>query len=269
MNSRYNEKPIGVFDSGIGGLTVLKQVMKLLPNENSIYLGDTARVPYGTKSQETVRRYTFQNINFLLEKGIKMLVIACNTATAHSLEIVKKTFPIPVIGVIEPGARAAVRASKGKRVGVIGTLGTIESSVYNRAILSLDPKIKIFSKPCPLFVSLAEEGLIRGRIAGNIADRYLMPLKQKKIDTLVLGCTHYPLLKGTIQKSIGKTVKLIDSSIETAKAVKEILKEKSLENKNTKGSYHRFFISDASSHFLKTAKFFLGKGIDGFVQVDL
>jgi len=269
MHSNYTKKPIGVFDSGIGGLTVLKQIMRLLPKENSIYLGDTARVPYGTKSQETVIRYTFQNIHFLLDRGIKLLVVACNTATAHSLEIAKKTFSIPIIGVIEPGVQAAIRVSKNKRVGVIGTLGTIESSVYSKAILSLDPEFKVFAKACPLFVSLAEEGLTKGRIPRIIADRYLSFLKRKRIDTLILGCTHYPLLKDTIQKSIGKSVELIDSSVETAKAVKRILKEKSLESKDSSNPYNHFFITDNSSHFLRAARLFLGREIEHFVQVDL
>ena len=267
--SGNRKKPIGVFDSGIGGLTVLKQIMRLLPDENTIYLGDTARVPYGTKSQETVKKYTFQNIHFLLEKGIKLLVIACNTATAYSLEIVKRTFKIPIIGVVEPGAIAAVRESRIKRVGVIGTRGTIESSVYRKAILSINSEFNVFEKPCPLFVSLAEEGLIKNNISFLIADKYLSSFKSKGIDTLVLGCTHYPLLKNIIQKSIGKDVKLIDSSIETAMVVKDILKDNSLENKNSIKSFHRFFITDTSSHFLKTAKLFLGKEIEHFVQVDL
>ncbi|OGL41527.1 MAG: glutamate racemase [Candidatus Schekmanbacteria bacterium RIFCSPHIGHO2_02_FULL_38_11] len=269
MSAKDRKKPIGVFDSGIGGLTVLKQIMRLLPNENTIYLGDTARVPYGTKSQETVKKYSFQNIHFLLEKGVKLLVIACNTATAYSLDTARETFKIPIIGVIEPGAMAAVRESSIKRVGVIGTRGTIESSVYRKAIMSLNPEFSVFEKPCPLFVSLAEEGLIHDNITFMIADKYLASFKSKRIDTLVLGCTHYPLLKNIIQKSMGKSVNLIDSSIETAKVVKDILKKNTLENKVATKPYHRFFVTDTSSHFLKTAKLFLGKEIEHFVQVDL
>ena len=189
------QKAIGIFDSGIGGLTVLGAIVAKLPEENIIYLGDTARVPYGIRSPETVTRYSFENTDFLLAQEIKMLVIACNTASAISLEAVKEEFPLPVIGVLDPGARAAAAATKTRKVGVIGTEATIGSGAYEKAIMQIAPDIKVHSMPCPLFVPLAEEGWTDNDVAHLVAEKYLAPLRGRGIDTLVLGCTHYPLLK--------------------------------------------------------------------------
>jgi len=219
------QKAIGIFDSGIGGLTVLKEIVRKLPDENIIYLGDTARVPYGIRSAETVTRYSFENTNFLLSQEIKMLVVACNTATAVSLEAVKKEFPLPVIGVLEPGARAAVAATKTRKIGIIGTEATINSGAYERAIKRLAPDIEVTSIACPLFVSLAEEGWTDNDVAKLVAEKYLAPFRKSGIDMLVLGCTHYPLLKAVISKAIGTGITLIDSATETAKEVADVLEK--------------------------------------------
>ena len=218
-----NRGPIGVFDSGIGGLTVLKEIIRTLPEEATLYLGDTARLPYGTKSEETVVKYAIENTRFLLKYNIKLLVVACNTASAVSLSELRKQFSIPIIGVIEAGARAASRATKNGKVGIIGTETTISSGAYTKAIREINADIDTFGQACPLFVPLVEEGWINDDVTHAVAERYLGILKDKGIDTLVLGCTHYPLLKGIIQKVMGNGVRLIDSAEETANEVKEVL----------------------------------------------
>jgi glutamate racemase len=223
-----NKGPIGIFDSGIGGLTVLKEVIKTLPGEDTLYLGDTARLPYGTKSEETVIKYSVENTRFLLKYDIKLLVVACNTASAVSLQVLRKQFSIPIVGVIEAGARAASRATKNGKVGIIGTETTVSSSAYTKAIREINADIDTVGQSCPLFVPLVEEGWIDDDVTLAVAERYLRVLKNKGIDTLVLGCTHYPLLKGIIQKVMGESVRLIDSAEETATEVKEVLMRLSL-----------------------------------------
>lgn len=218
-----NKGPIGVFDSGIGGLTVLKEIIIALPYEDTLYLGDTARLPYGTKSEETVIKYAIENTRFLLKYNIRLLVVACNTASAVSLSQLRKQFTIPIIGVIEAGARAASRATKNCKVGIIGTETTVSSGAYTKAIREINADIETFGQSCPLFVPLVEEGWIDDDVTLAVAKRYLGGLKDKGIDTLVLGCTHYPLLKGIIQKVMGDNVRLIDSAEETASEVKEVL----------------------------------------------
>ena len=220
-----DNRPIGVFDSGLGGLTVLKEIRNLLPTESIVYFGDSGRAPYGTKSKETVIKYTFQNIRFLLNQDIKMIVIACNTASACSIDLVKHSFDIPVVEVVEPGSVSAVRETVNKKVGVIGTIATVNSGVYEKAISRLDPSIEIFQKACPMFVPLVEEGWWENDIAQRIAEEYLLSLKEKGIDSLVLGCTHYPLLHNTISKVMGEGVKLVSSALEVAKVVKEVINE--------------------------------------------
>src|SRR5512146_2652664 len=219
------QKAIGIFDSGIGGLTVLKQIVATLPGENIIYLGDTARVPYGIRSPETVTRYSFENTSFLLSQEIKLLVVACNTASAISLEAVKKEYPLPVIGVLEPGARAAVAATRSGKVAVIGTEATIGSGAYEKAIRKIAPDAEVISLACPLFVPLAEEGWTDNDVARLVAEKYLSPLRGSGIDTLVLGCTHYPRLKPVIAGAVGPAVALIDSASETAKEVSDVLEK--------------------------------------------
>ncbi len=266
-----NNLAIGVFDSGIGGLTVVKEIIRLLPQENIIYLGDTARVPYGTKSKETVVKYAQSNVTFLLSQGVKFLVIACNTASAHALELLTKTAPCPVIGVIKPGVRQALRTTYTKKIGVIATPSTIKSESYQKEIAARSggEKIEVFSRACPLFVPLAEEGWHVGPIAEMIATEYLGDFKNTGIDTLILGCTHYPLLKPTIKKVMGDKVVMIDSAEETAKELKQILECKNLFKKNDYPSKRRFFFTDNSDTFKNTATRFLGDEIDNFYQIDI
>ncbi|MFQ5901301.1 MAG: glutamate racemase [Thermodesulfobacteriota bacterium] len=253
---------IGVFDSGIGGLTVLKEIIRLLPFEDTLYLGDTARVPYGTKSKETVTDYSIENSSFLIDKGLKILVVACNTASAYCLPRLKDLFSLPVVGVIDPGVKRAVIISEKKRIGIIGTEGTIRSGAYQSAIMAIDEGIEVFPMACPLFVPLAEEGWLNNNVAVSATKMYLKDFKYKCIDTLVLGCTHYPLLKGTIGKVVGDGVTLVDSAEETAKEVKRILKEEGgLAAK--KEASHRFFVTDSPERFERVGRPFLGDGLKG------
>ncbi len=252
------QKAIGIFDSGIGGLTVLKEIVAALPDENLIYLGDTARVPYGIRSAETVTRYSFENTQFLLAQEIKMLVVACNTASAISLEAVKKEFPLPVIGVLEPGARAAVRETRTRKIGVIGTEATIASGAYERAITRLDAGITVRSVACPLFVPLVEEGWIDNDVALLVAKTYLGPFKAAGIDTLVLGCTHYPLLKGVIKQVLGPGITLIDSATETAREVADVLDKLKWKKPVRERTVRKYFVTDTPARFEKIGKRFLG-----------
>jgi glutamate racemase len=260
--------PIGIFDSGIGGLTVLKEILSVLPGEGTIYLGDTARVPYGIRSAETVTRYSFENTKFLVSKGIKMLVVACNTVSSVSLDAIKDSLPLPVIGVIEPGAKAAVAATRNGRIGVIGTDATIRSSAYAKAIRALDESIEVTGLACPLFVPLVEEGWTEGVITELTAERYLKYLSGKGIDTLVLGCTHYPLLKDVLSKVMGGGVTLIDSAIETAREVNRTLAALSLLN-TAAGELRSFYVTDAPDKFIQVGERFLGRTIDYIRKIEL
>ncbi len=261
------ERAIGIFDSGVGGLTVLKEVARLLPREELLYVGDTARVPYGTKSPETVRRYAHEVAEFLVSQGVKMLVVACNTASAVALESLSGHFCIPVIGVIAPGARRAATLSHGRRIGVIGTEGTVKSGAYAREIQACDPAIEVFSAPCPLFVPLAEEGWAEHRIATLAAEEYLAPLLTHRIDTLVLGCTHYPLFKNTLHALLGTSVQLVDSAEETAKAVVARLHDVGA-NITGRGRT-RFFVTDVPDRFTRVGSAFLGTRLEGVTQIEL
>jgi len=251
------QKAIGIFDSGIGGLTVLKELMAVLPQENTIYLGDTARVPYGIRSPETVTRYSFENTQFLLSQEIKMLVVACNTASAISLEAVKREFPLPVLGVLEPGARAAIKATRTRKIGVIGTEATIGSGAYEKAVRSFSPGIEVFTQACPLFVPLAEEGWTDNDVAELAARRYLDALRGRGIDTLVLGCTHYPLLKRVIARVMGDGITLIDSATETAREVAEVLAKLNWLRTDGGAVVRRYFVTDSPSRFERVGKLFL------------
>jgi len=250
------QKAIGIFDSGIGGLTVLKEIVASLPDENIIYLGDTARVPYGIRSAETVTRYSFENTRFLLSQEIKMLVVACNTVSAISLDAVKKEFPLPVIGVLDPGARAAIAATTTRKVGVIGTEATISSGAYEKALKRLAPDVEVHSLACPLFVPLAEEGWTDNDVAALTAEKYLGPLRGMGIDTLVLGCTHYPLLKTVISKAVGSGITLIDSATETAKEVVTVLARLNWQRKGE--GIRKYYVTDTPARFEKIGKRFLG-----------
>jgi glutamate racemase len=267
LNQRH--RPIGIFDSGVGGLTVLKEIIRLLPGESIIYLGDTARVPYGIRSSETVIRYSFENTSFLCSKDIKLLVIACNTASSTGLDAIKKNVPIPVIGVIEPGAKAAVRATVNRKIGVIGTEATIRSSAYTKAIKSIDAGVDVFGCACPMFVPLVEEGWIEGDISTMIAGRYLEGLKDKGIDTIVLGCTHYPLLKKVIAEVMGKGVMLIDSAVETSVEIKTVLSALELDNEQKSPPAREFFVTDSPERFLKVGETFLGQKIENIEKIAL
>ncbi len=253
-------RPVGIFDSGLGGLTVVKAVQKQLPNENLVYFGDTARIPYGSKSQDTIIHYTRQIIRFLMKKErVKVLVVACNTSSAWALQQVKREFDIPILGVINPGAQAAVEATRNGRVGVIGTEGTIYSDAYPEALHALNPKTKVFTQACPLFVPLVEESKLSGPVIEAVAREYLRPLLRSKIDTLLLGCTHYPLLKPVLQKIAGPKVRIVDSAEETAKSLRLNLESYGGESSGRGSS--KFYVSDLSRKFKEHAQKFLGRPI--------
>jgi len=256
--SDAKSSPIGVFDSGIGGLTVVAEIMRQLPNEEIVYFGDTARLPYGPKSNETVTQFAVQDAEFLLEHGVKNVVVACNTASSIAIEALSSRYEVPVIGVIEPGALAAVSSTLTGKVGVIGTEGTIASGAYRRAITRLDRDIEVVETSCPLFVPLAEEGWTDREVTLVIAHEYLTPLRDAAVDVLVLGCTHYPILKATIAKVFGPSVKLIDSAEETAKEVGERLEDLDLKRLGGDPPEHKFFVSDVPHRFREQAERFLG-----------
>ena len=241
--------PVGVFDSGVGGLTVAKEIMRQLPKEKIIYFGDTARVPYGNKSRETVIAYSRQIVGFLLAKGVKAIVIACNTASAFALEAIAGDVPVPIIGVVKPGARTASKTTKNGRIGIIGTEGTINSGIYTEYLSELDPGISVFGKACPLFVPLAEEGWLDDPITVDVIRRYITPMLEKDIDTLVLGCTHYPLLAESIRKVAGDNVNLVNPALETALELARILREKDLLSDGSDAPHHRFYVSDGAEKF--------------------
>lgn len=258
-----NAAPIGVFDSGIGGLTVAHEVIRQLPHESIIYFGDTARVPYGPKSPETVRRYSREIAGFLRDEGVKSIVIACNTATAHALTVLRDEMDMPVIGVVEPGARAAVAATTSGHIGVIGTAGTIKSGAYERAIRDLDSNIRVTPRACPLFVPLVEEGWTDHEATRLIAREYLEPMLGDEIDTLVLGCTHYPLLKPLLHEVLGPDVRLIDSAEETAAETARTLSAAHLSAATTADPAYRFIASDDPLQFLQLGQRFLGGTMEG------
>ncbi len=252
-------RPIGVFDSGIGGLTVVRALMDRLPHENIVYFGDTARVPYGPKSPQVIREYAGQDTEFLVGHDIKLIVVACNTVSAVALDVVQKFAKVPVVGVIIPGAEAAVRATKKKRIGVIGTVGTIASNAYANAIRQADATVEVLGMACPLLVPLAEEGWIEHKATELIAREYLFPMKLQKIDTLVLGCTHYPLLKKVIGSVFGSETQLIDSGEAAAASVEELLEKEHLKNPSTHRANVQFFVSDIPKKFNEVGERFLGQ----------
>ena len=258
MVSSGDNRPIGVFDSGIGGLTVAKELFNLLPNESVIYFGDTARVPYGPKSPDIVLHYSREAAAFLLSKDIKMLVIACNTATAHAAEELSQELPVPVIGVVEPGARTAARSTTSGRIGVIGTAGTIASGAYDLAVRRLVEDARVYAQPCPLFVPLIEEGWQDHDATKLVARDYLKPLHDQDVDVLILGCTHYPLLTNVISEVLGPAVKLVDSAHETAAQVKQVLTEQEILRVDQAEPLHAFYASDSPMRFKEVGRRFLG-----------
>jgi glutamate racemase len=257
-----NSAPIGVFDSGMGGLTVVRELMNQLPNESIIYFGDTARVPYGPKSPDTVLRYSREITSYLRGEGVKALVVACNTATAHALPALRREFDFPIVGVIEPGARAAAAVTKSRKVGVIGTAGTIKSRAYEKEIKKLLPNVELTAQACALFVPLVEEGWVDTEPTRAIARNYLAPFVSAEVDTLVLGCTHYPLMKTVIGNVVGREVRLIDSAHETAREAGEVLRANGIENEVPNEARYRFISSDAPDTFLSLGERFLGSSID-------
>ncbi|MFH0772662.1 MAG: glutamate racemase [Candidatus Omnitrophota bacterium] len=254
--------PIGVFDSGVGGLTVVRELVRELPNEDIVYFGDTARVPYGAKSASTIKKFSIENVLFLLKFNVKMIITACNTSSAICLPFLSRYFNVPILGVIKPGAKAAVGSTRNGRIGIIGTYATIASGAYEAEIKSISPSAKVYSKSCPLFVPLAEEGWANDGVADIIADRYLAPLKKRGIDALILGCTHYPLLRMAIKNVMGDGVNLVDSAEETAREAGSLLEERALRSSSGKKSVCRFYVSDAPEKFKLVAKKFLGKNAD-------
>lgn len=260
----WHNSPIGVFDSGVGGLTVAREIMRQLPNERIVYFGDTARVPYGNKSKETVTKFSRQIVHFLKNQQVKAIVVACNTASAYALEELEQEVDIPIIGVVKPGARAALLATKNKKVGVVATEATIHSGIYSRYIEENDASVSILGKACPLFVPLVEEGLWEDPVTDEIARRYLSELIDSGIDTLILGCTHYPMLRTTVAKIMGEGVTLVNPAYETARELKLLLAEKGLESEHRPGlgtELYRFYVSDGAEKFKQFANSILTYGI--------
>jgi glutamate racemase len=266
-----NSLPIGIFDSGVGGLTVLRAVRNRLPRESVIYLGDTARVPYGTKSRATIERYAVEDAAFLIDKGVKMIVVACNTASAMSRERLRQEFNTPLLSVLGPGARMAARVTKSGRIGVIATEATIESGAYELAIRESagGKPVEIFSRACSLFVPLVEEGETDSQIARLVAEQYLAPLRQREIDTLVLGCTHYPLLKRVIGETIGANVTLVDSAEATAEETAQLLERDGLLNQTDEEVDCRFYVTDAAKRFHRIGERILGKPLEHLEAVEV
>ena len=270
MKKSNSEQAIGVFDSGLGGISVVRAIIDLLPHEHLIYFGDTARVPYGSKSEDTVIRFAHQISSFLREKQVKMIVVACNTASAVALQSLQQSFSIPIVGVIEPGSEAAVKSSKYKRIGVIGTASTIRSGAYRAAIRALDPEIEVMDQACPLLVPLVEEDWPHDGVVTQVLESYLDIFKTHKPDSLILGCTHYPYLKSIIQKVMGPSVHLVDSGEETATRVKKVLQDMDLLNHgNGDPGRHKFYVSDFPQKFEETASRFLGRPLEKLFKVEL
>ena len=261
-------KPIGIFDSGIGGLTVVKQLIKLLPNEQLIYFGDTARIPYGSKSKRLIQQYAIEDARFLLQYDIKLLVVACNTASSLAMDVLEEFLDIPVVGVVKPGASAAAELTNNNKVGVIGTSATINSGAYPQEITDLRPEAEVHSQACPLLVPLVEEGWLEDYITILTLKKYLAGLMREKMDTMILGCTHYPLLENTIQQVVGSEVKLIDSGKETAKAVRNVLTEKNILNLSNSNADNRYFVSDIPVKFEEIGSRFLGQRLDNVQRID-
>lgn len=258
------EAPIGVFDSGVGGLTVVREIMRQIPNEKIVYFGDTARVPYGSKSKETVTRYSKQIVRFLQTHHVKTIVVACNTASAYALDDLEKEINLPVIGVVKPGAKVAAEVTKNGKVGVIGTEATIGSRIYSQYIEELKPDVKISGKACPLFVPLVEEGLLQDPVTNEIARRYLAELIDIDIDTLILGCTHYPLIRSTIGRVMGEGVTLVNPAFETARELKELLLAQGLLNDREPelgSNQYQFYVSDKADKFIRFANSIIKYGI--------
>lgn len=247
------ESPIGVFDSGVGGLTVVKEIMRQLPGENMVYFGDTARVPYGSKSKKTVLKYSRQIVHFLQKREVKAIVVACNTASALALDEIKQEIDIPIIGVVEPGAKLAAESTRTNTIGIIGTESTIKSGIYTKYLRKINPDITVVTRACPLFVPLVEEGLLEDRITDDVIERYLHELKEYGIDSLILGCTHYPLIRNAIGRYMGADVNLVNPAYETAKSLKVMLTEQDLLNHSGNQAVYEYDVSDGVDKFISFA----------------
>ncbi|MGH7477363.1 MAG: glutamate racemase [Longimicrobiales bacterium] len=267
--SELLSRPIGIFDSGIGGLTVFRELAARLPRESLLYFGDTARVPYGPKSPETVQRYSREAAALLLSRGVKMIVVACNTATAHALDVLRREVPVPVIGVIGAGARAAVAATVRGRVGVIGTAGTIGSGAYDLAVRDALRSARVYAQPCPLFVPLVEEGMAAHTATRLVAEEYLAPLREVDVDVLILGCTHYPVLQELLANVMGPAVRLVDSAAETALEVAQELEQLDLVNPGSEQPVHQFMVSDLPLRFREVGRRFVGDVIGDVERIDI
>jgi len=261
--------PIGIFDSGIGGLTVAKRIITMLPNENIVYFGDTARVPYGTKSNETVIEYSYQDAQFLINKNVKLIIVACNTASSIAINKLKERFTIPIIGMIEPGTHLALKSTKNGRIGVIGTDATISNKAYSSELNRLENNLEIIEKPCPLFVPIAEEGWLNHEATKLIAKEYLQDLIDFEVDTVILGCTHYPLLSGVIQEVMGKDVTLIDSGMAASLEVEDYLNGRGVRNDSSQLGTHHYFVSDLPAKFKSVAERFLGTEVKHIEKIDV
>lgn len=268
-NSDKRSRAIGVFDSGLGGLTVLKEIAQLLPHEDIVYFGDTARVPYGPRSAETVTKYTFQSINFLLEQNIKAIVIACNTASARSLAAAQERYNIPIIGMVIPGSRGALKKTKNNRIGIIGTEGTVTSKAYDKEILSQNPDASVYSKACALFVSIVEEGWANTEVARLTATEYFRDFEGTNIDTLVMGCTHYPILYDTIKSVTQSKVELVNPATEAALELKDLLQMRDLLNQQEREPRYAYYVSDAPNKFKKIGEDFLGRNVDDVTVIEI
>lgn len=264
-----DSRPIGVFDSGVGGLTVLREILKVVPNENILYFGDTARVPYGPRNLDEVKKFVFKITSFLYEKGVKLIVIACNTSTAAALSDLRIKFNIPIIGVIEPGARTAGNATRSKKVGVIATEATVESKAYDIEINKIDSSIKLYSQAAPLLVDYIENGILEGKKLQRLIKGYLKPLMKKSIDVLILGCTHFPLIEKQIAGCCGDGIKVINSAVETAKEVHETIMREKLSIGTNSRPERIFYETGNNSKFFEVGKMFLGEEIKEVVRVNL
>lgn len=266
-----NDAPIGVFDSGVGGLTVVREIMRQLPNENIVYFGDTARVPYGSKSKDTIIRYARQIIRFLKTKQVKAIVVACNTASALALDVIREEVDIPIIGVVTPGARAAIEVTKTNKIGVIATEATIRSEIYTHIIQGVNPEITVVGKACPLFVPLVEEGFAKHKVTGEMIEYYLASIKETDIDSLILGCTHYPLLRSRIRAYMGDSINLVNPAYETAMDLKNLLEENEIVHSGLgeeHGSYS-FYVSDTADKFKEFANSILPYDIETTKQINI
>ncbi len=269
MTNALRSSPIGVFDSGIGGLSVMAQLLQTLPGEDIIYFGDTARLPYGTKSNRAIISFSREITRFLVRKGAKAIIVACNSASAAALPALQSEFDLPLYGVIEPGAAAAAASSANQRIGIIGTTATINSRAYQRALEALAPGTQPFSQPCPLFVPLVEEGMVDHPITFQTAEHYLRPVQEAGVDAMILGCTHYPLLRDVIQSTMGEGVTLIDSARETARYVAAQLEEQKLLNPSLSEGYRKYFLTDQSPNFQRLGSLFLEGFVDNLALVDV